>query len=134
MMRQKQLFLIVIGVLLVGVVLAIGMNYVHNEKAKLNRNEVIKDLNTLAFDAQAYYNKLNEQGGANKSFLGYKIPLELRSNNNGSYKIISVTPDSLIIQGIGVETIEQNFSFNWGIKITYEIIIRTERTELRQVY
>ena len=134
MMKQKQLFLVVLGVLLVGVVLAVGMNYFHNKKAKLNRNEVIKDLHTLATDAHLYYNTLNEKGGANKSFLGYEIPLELKSNNNGSYKIISVTPDSLIIQGTGVETLEQNFSFNWGIKITYEIIILPERTELRQVY
>jgi hypothetical protein len=133
-MRQKQLFLIVLGVLLVGVVLAVGMNYFHNKKAKQNRNEVIKDLNTLAAGAQEYYKKLNEQGGANKSFLGYEIPLQLKSNNNGSYKIISVTPDSLIIQGTGVETLEQNFSFNWGIKITYEIVIQPDRTELRQIY
>jgi hypothetical protein len=134
MMRQRQLFLIVLGVLLVGVVLAVGMNYFHNKKAKLNRNEVIKDLNTLASDAQAYYKKPNEQGGADKSFLGYEIPLELKSNKNGSYEIITVTRDSLIIQGTGVETLEQNFSFNWGVRITYEIIIQPERTELRQVY
>ena len=134
MMKQKQLFLVVLGVLLVGVVLAVGMNYFHNEKARLNRNEVITDLNKLASDAHAYYNKPDEQGDPDKSFLGYEIPLELKSNNNGSYKIISVKPDSLIIQGTGVETLEQNFSFNWGIKITYEIIILPERTELRQVY
>jgi hypothetical protein len=133
-MKQKQLFLIVLGVLLVGVVLAAGMNYFHNKKARLNRNEVIKDLYTLASDAKAYHKTSNEQGGADKSFLGYEIPLELRSNNNGSYEVISVTPDSVIIQGTGVETLEQNFSFNWGIKITYEIIIQPERTELRQVH
>jgi len=133
-MKQKQLFRIVLGVLAVGVVLAAGMNYIHNEKVKFNRNAVIKDLNTLASDALTYYKKLNEQGGDNKSFQGYEIPLVLKSNNNGSYKVISVTPDSLIIQGTGVETLEQNFSFNWGIKITYEISIQPERTELRQVH
>jgi len=133
-MRQKQLFLIVLGVLLVGVVLAVGMNYLHNNKVKLNRNKVITDLNTLASDAHTYYKKLDERGIAYKSFLGYEIPLELSRNKNGSYEVIAVTPDSLIIQGTGVETLEQNFSFNWGIKITYEIIIKPDRTELRQVY
>lgn len=133
MMKQKQLFRIVLAVLVVGVILAAGMNYFHNKKVKLNRNEVIKDLNTLASDAQNYYKNKVVQGTGDKSFQGYEIPLELTSNNNGNYNIILETPDSLIIQGTGVETIEQNFSFNWGGKITYQIIIQSELTVLEQV-
>jgi hypothetical protein len=133
-MRQKQLFLIVLWVIIVGVVTSVGINYFHNKEVKLNRNAVIKDLNTLAYDAQAYYKKSNEQGGGDKSFQGYNIPQELKSNDNGSYKVISVKPDSVIIQGTGIETREQNLSFNWGEQITYEIIILPESTELRQVY
>ena len=100
---------------------------------QINRHAVIKDLHTLASDAQSYYNKPNEQSGDN-SFQGYEIPQELKSNDNGNYNIISERPDSLVINGTGVETREQNFSFNWGEIITYEIIILPESTELRQVY
>jgi len=133
-MRKKQLFLIVLWVIIVGVVIAVGINYFHNKEVKLNRIAVIKDLNTLASNAQEYYKKPNEQGGGDISFQDYKIPQELKSNDNGSYKVISVKPERVIIQGTGVETCEQNLSFNWGEIITYEIIIQPESTELRQVY
>jgi len=132
-MGHKKIILIVLGVILVGVVIAVGINYFHNKAVQINRYAVIKDLHTLASDAQAYYKNSNEQGG-DKSFHGYQIPQELKSNDNGNYSIISVSPENVIINGSGVETAEQNFSFNWGELITYEIIILPESTELRQVY
>ena len=133
-MGQKQLILIVLGVIIVGVAIAVGINYFHNKAVQLNRDAVIKNLNTLASDAQAYYKKPNEQGGGDKSFQGYKIPQELKSNDNGNYEVISAGPDSVVIQGSGVETREQGLSSNWGINITYRIIVQPESTELRQVY
>jgi len=133
-MRQKQLFLIVLWVIIVGVIIAVCINYFHNKEVKLNRSAVIKDLNTLASNAQEYYKKPNEQGGGDSSFQDYKIPQELESNNNGSYKVVNLKPDRLIIRGTGVETLEQNSSLNWGEIITYEIIIQPDSTELRQVY
>jgi hypothetical protein len=132
-MRNKKLILIVLLVIIVGAVITVGINYFHNKAVQINRHAVIKDLHTLASDAQAYYKKSNEQGG-DKSFHGYQIHHELKSNDNGSYSVISVKPDRLVIRGTGIETREQNFSFNWGEIITHEIIILPESTELRQVY
>ncbi len=133
-MGQQQLTLIVLGVIIVGVAAAIGINYFHNKAVQFNRDALIKDLHTLASDAQTHYKKPNEQGGGNKSFEGYKILQKLKSNDNGNYNIISVRPDSVVIQGTGVETREQGLSCNWGIKITYRIVVQPESTELRQVY
>ncbi len=133
-MGQKQLILIVLGVIIVGIAVAIGINYFHNKAVQLNRDAVIKDLHTLASDAQTHYKKPNDQGGGNKNFQGHKIPQELKSNDNGNYNIFSVSPDSAVIQGIGVETREQGLSCNWGINITYRIIVQPESTELRQIY
>jgi hypothetical protein len=130
---HKKIILIVLWVIIVGVVIAVGMNYFHNKEAQINHHAVIKDLHTLASDAQSYYKNSNEQGD-DKSFHGYQIPQELKSNENGNYSVISVRPDSVIIQGTGVETREQNISFNWGELITYEIIIQPKSTELRQIY
>ncbi len=133
-MGQQQLILIVLGVIIVGVAVAVGINYFHNKSVQFNRDAVIKDLNTLASDALTHYKKPNEQDGGDKSFQGYKIPQELKSNDNGNYNMISVRPDSVVIQGTGVETREQGLSCNWGFKITYRIIVQPESTELRQVY
>ena len=132
-MGHKKIILIVLGVILVGVLIAVGINYFHNKAVQINRYAVIKDLHTLASDAQAYYKNSNEQGG-DKSFHGYQIPQELKSNDNGNYSVISVKPSRLVIHGTGVETREQNFSFNLGEIITHEIIILPESTELRQIY
>ena len=133
-MVHKKIFLIVLLVIIVGVVISAAINYFHNKAVQLNRNGVIKDLHILASDAQEYYKKPDEQGDAGKSFHGYKIPQELESNENGSYSIISAKTDSLVIKGTGFETREQNFSFNWGEIITYEIIILPDSTKLRKVY
>jgi hypothetical protein len=133
-MGRKQLILIILGVIMVGVAVAVGINYFHNKAVQFNRDAVIKDLHSLASDAQAYYRKANNQGGGDKSFQGYKISQKLKSNDNGNYNITSVKPDSVVIQGTGVETREQGLSCNWGIKITYRIIVQPESTELRQVY
>ena len=133
-MRKQQSILIILGVIIVGVIVAVSINYFHNKAVQLNRDAVIKDLHTLASDAQTHYKKPNDQGGGNKSFQGYKIPQELKSNDNGNYNIFSVSSDSVVIQGTGVETREQGLSCNWGIKITYRIIVQPGSTEVRQVY
>jgi hypothetical protein len=134
-MGQQQLILIVLGVIIVGVAVAVGINYFHNKAVQFNRDAVIKDLHTLASDAQAYFKKPNEQGGGENSFLGYKLPQKLKSNDNGYYRVITVKPDRVIIQGTGVETREQDLSCTFaGLKITYRIIVRSNDSNLRKLF
>ena len=109
MMKQKQLFRIVLVVLVVGVILAAGMNYFHNKKVKLNRTEVIKDLNTLASDAQNFYKNQLVQGTGKNSFQGYEIPLELSSNYNGNYNYTGTMSDKEYRKLV-------EYAFEWCVK------------------
>ena len=132
-MGKKQLVLTVLGVIIVGIAITVGINYFHNKSIQLNREAVIKDLNSLATDAQAYYVKL--QGEERRDFNGYNIPRKLRSNVNGTYLVISSTEVQLIIQGTGVETQEQNPGCTFrNNKVTYRIMDYPDSTSLKQIY
>lgn len=134
-MGQQQLILIVLGVIIVGTAVAVGINYFHNKAVQFNRDAVIKDLHTLASDGQAYFKKPHEQGGGNNSFIGYKLPPKLKSNDNGYYSLITARPDRLILQGTGVETREQELSCTFGgIKVTYRIIVTFNDSDLRKLF
>jgi len=134
-MGQQQIILIVLGVIIVGIAVAVGLNYFHNKAVQFNRDAVIKDLNTLALDAQAYFKKSKKQGGGDNSFMGYTLPQKLKSTDNGTFRVVTVRPNRIIIQGIGKETREQDLSCNWlGLKVTYRIKVFANKTDLRKIY
>lgn len=134
-MGQKQILLIVLGVIIVGIAVSAGIRYFHHKAVHFNRDAVVLDLNQLATDAQAYYKKKTGQGGGNGSFMGYDIPEKLKSNENGTYRVLSVQPNRVLIQGIGREKREADLSCTQGgIKISYRILVEPESTTLHQVF
>ena len=134
-MGQQQLILIAVGVIIVGVAVTVGLTYFPNKAVQFNRDAIIKDLVTLASDAQAYYKKASGSGGGQGSFVGYNIPQKLKLTDNGSFRIVNTRQDRIILQGVGKETREQDLSCNiGGLKITYRITVTPEGTNLHQIY
>ena len=56
-MGQQQLLLIVLGVIIVGIAIAVGISMFKSNAQSSNRDQVINDLNNLAAKAQQYYRK-----------------------------------------------------------------------------
>ena len=134
-MGQKQLVLIVLGIIIVGVAAATGINYFNNNIVQFNRDAVIKDLHNLATDARTYYKKPKSQGGGGKNFLEYSMPLLLAQNDNGTFSSISVAPQRVVIRGVGVENVEQGFSCEGGdLKITYMMTVYPDSASLRKIF
>ena len=68
---------------------------------KGNRDAVVSDLMNLGVLAQQYFKKPTELGGGNNTFNGFTIPANLRSTSNGEYKMVSISPESVTLTGIG---------------------------------
>ena len=69
-MGQQQLLLIILGVIIVGIAVAVGITMFQDNAVDQNRSAVIADLTTLSAKAQQYYAKPTTLGGGGNSFVG----------------------------------------------------------------
>ncbi len=131
-MGQQQILLIVLGIIIVGIAIVIGINSFQSKAVQANRDAVIIDLNYLASDAQAYYKKTTTYGGGEQSFIGYDLPEQLKTNDNGTYSLISTQPQNVTIEGVGVEK-EGNLGCGQPNNIKYRIVVAPTKTTLQKV-
>jgi len=91
-MGQQQLLLIVLGVIIVGIAIAVGVTMFQSSAVDANRQAVISDLANLAAKAQRYYRTPSELGGGSQSFDNFALsPLDT-GNANGSYSLTTEQP------------------------------------------
>ena len=84
-MGQQQLLLIILGVIIVGIAIAVGISMFSSSSVQANKDAIVNDLNNLAADAYQYKIRPATMGGGSGSYGGYKVPTKLQSNENGSY-------------------------------------------------
>jgi len=84
-MGQQQLLLIVLGVIIVGIAIAVGISMFKSNATSSNRDQLINDLNNLAAKAQQFYRKPAAMGGGNQNFNGFKLDSIDVVNGNGYY-------------------------------------------------
>ena len=109
-MGQQQLLLIVLGVIIVGIAIAVGISMFKSSAVDANRSAVASDLANLASKAQRYYRTPVELGGGGNSFANFALgPLDT-ANANGRYGVeVSSTGDSVIIHALGREKVGSVF-------------------------
>jgi len=106
-MGQQQLLLIILGVIIVGIAVAVGITMFQDNALDQNRSSVIADLTTLSAKAQQYYAKPSTLGGGQNSFVGISDISVLASsafttNANGTYTVKTAgTATCVILQGVG---------------------------------
>ena len=91
-MGQQQLLLIVLGVIIVGIAIAVGISMFKSNAQSSNRDQVINDLNNLAAKAQQYYRKPTSMAGGGQSFVGFGLAPVDTGNANGSYVVTNTAP------------------------------------------
>jgi hypothetical protein len=84
-MGQQQLLLIILGVIIVGIAIAVGLSLFSAQSVQSNRDAIINDLNNLA--AQAYQFRIRpvSMGGGQGDYSTFSIPLKMRTNENATY-------------------------------------------------
>ena len=93
-MGQQQLLLIVLGVIIVGIAVAVGINMFSSSAVDANRDAVTADLAHLASKAQQHYKKPTTMGGGGNDFNGFTLGTLDQSNTNGAYRLTTTAPTS----------------------------------------
>jgi type II secretory pathway pseudopilin PulG len=93
-MGQQQLLLIVLGVIIVGIAIAVGISMFKANAQSSNRDAIVNDLNNLAASAQQFYRKPTSMGGGSQTFNGFGFSSADTGNGNGSYFLLAGTAGS----------------------------------------
>ena len=92
-MGQQQLLLIVLGVIIVGIAIAVGITMFHSNTQSSNRDQIVSDLERLAVLAQEYYKKPVSMAGGNGNFENFALSAIDTGNSDGSFKATTNPPN-----------------------------------------
>ena len=91
-MGQQQLLLIILGVIIVGIAVAVGITMFTGGARDANRDQVINDLVNLSAKSQQFYRRPFAMGGGGNSFVNFQLTIADTGNANGSYSVTSTLP------------------------------------------
>lgn len=97
-MGQQQLLLIVLGILVVGIAVAVALIVFKSEQQSSNRDHLVVDLEKLGAVAQHYYNEPSSMNGGAKNFLGFALPASDTGNADGSFALSTQPPNGASFQ------------------------------------
>ncbi|HUI65304.1 MAG TPA: hypothetical protein VL126_10715 [Bacteroidota bacterium] len=109
-MGSQQLLLIAVGLVIIGIMIAVGMTMFQDQASSTNRDEVANDLAHYAAIARAYYRRPSVFGGGNNSFSGLTMAKITSKpiNDNGTYTLspdpVTGSPNHVSITGTGTQT------------------------------
>lgn len=128
-MGQQQLLLIILGVIIVGIAIAVSIVMFRDSGVSANRDALRTDLLLITSKAKQYYRRPVSMGGGGYSFDGLTPDaagmLKLvtsqfsDSNANGSYTIASVESKKIVFIGTG------NIQLDNGDRPTIECTVTT---------
>jgi hypothetical protein len=90
---QQQLLLIVLGVIVVGIAIAVGITMFRSNTQSSNRDQIISDLERLGSIAQEYYKKPISMAGGAYDFKGFALSATDTGNADGSFKPSTSPPN-----------------------------------------
>jgi hypothetical protein len=99
---QQQILLIVLGVIIVGLAIAVSLQLFRAHSIDEKRNLLINEGSSLASAAMGYYKKPTSLGGGGNSFIGWTVPPSMTQTATGRF-IATAYSDSLVIIGTGNE-------------------------------
>jgi len=107
-MGQQQLLLIILGVIIVGVAIAVGISMFSGQSIQSNKDAILSDLNNLGADAYQFKIRPASMGGGNGAYdnsaggAAYSIKASGpwgTSNPNATYSITAQSATSVTFQG-----------------------------------
>ena len=102
---QQQLLLILLGLVVIGIAIAIGINLFRANAISSKRDILTNETIDMAAQAISYYKRAREFGGGGKSFIGWQIPSQVQNTINGSYIISQIYSDSVVLVATGTEVV-----------------------------
>ena len=112
-MGQQQLLLTILAVLLIGIAIAIGVSLFTSQSVEANRDALISDIENITSHSFEFYNRPVSIGGGGGTFVGYRIPAKMATNDNGIYVPSGATSTLVTITGTSIDgngTVSVTFS------------------------
>lgn len=113
-MGQQQLLLIILGVIIVGIAIAVGLSMFTAQSVGANRDAIIADLTNLAANAYQYRIRPTTMGGGGGSYTGYNIPPSLASNENGTYTLGGTSSTDVTFTGTSAQYTTDSVTGTYG--------------------
>jgi hypothetical protein len=103
-MGQQQLLLIILGVIIVGIAIAVGIAQFGAHSTQANKDGVTSSLVNLSANAYQFRIRPTTMGGGGNSYVGYAVPSKMATDDNGTYAV-NGTPTATQIVFHGTSTI-----------------------------
>jgi hypothetical protein len=110
-MGQQQLLLIILGVIIVGIAVAVGITMFQDNAVSANKDAVTNDLVQLAAKAQQFFRKPSSLGGGSNDFtaitanaagMALLVSTTFSNNDNGIYLVATAgDPKAVVFSGTG---------------------------------
>ncbi len=84
-MGTQQMLLIIVGVIVVGIAIAVGLSLFNSTSAESNRDAIVNDMMNISQYAYRYKLTPIPYGGGGRSYSGFTIPEKLSNNENATY-------------------------------------------------
>jgi hypothetical protein len=99
-MGQQQLLLIILGVIIVGIAIAVGISQFGAHSTQANKDGVTSSLVNIAANSYQYKIRPTTMGGGGGSYVNYVIPSKMSKDDNGtSYVTGTIASNSCQIVG-----------------------------------
>jgi hypothetical protein len=98
-MGQQQLLLIILGVIIVGIAIAVGISQFGGNSTQANKDGITSGLVNIAANAYQYKFRPTTMGGGSNSYVGYTIPAKMLVDANGTYALGTIASNSIQLQG-----------------------------------
>ena len=99
-MGQQQLLLVILGVIIVGVAIAIGVTLFGAQSISSNRDAMINDLNHLGSFAYQFRVRIRCMGGGEGDYTTFTIPTKMISNEDATYSVSNAQLSSLTLLAV----------------------------------
>ncbi len=134
-MGHQQKLIYILGMITVGISILAGLQKFRSESCDAHLRHLKLELLGIASKAQAYYHKPLSQQGGNNSFVGLsadaaglKRLMVSAANEYGTFGIVQVAPQQLLLQAIGNDDFDDD-----GQNITVQMIVFPDSTQTQVI-
>jgi hypothetical protein len=107
-MGQQQLLLIILGVIIVGIAIAVGISQFGAHSTQANKDGVTSSLVNIAANAYQFRIRPLTMGGGGGSYALYTIPQKMQGDDNGAY--VYTTPGAATAVFTGTSRMDASLS------------------------
>ena len=98
-MGQQQLLLIILGVIIVGIAIAVGISQFGAHSTQANKDGVTSSVVNIGANAYQYKIRPTTMGGGGGSYASYVLPSKMAVDDNGTYASSGASATAITVTG-----------------------------------